>query len=215
MMETEGLTRLRYVNYLQLSGPLRPFASGAWPTVRPASPLDLRWYEQYLRKQGDVLGLRSDDLTANELELSTLGEMSAAYGVNRRRRIFIVDGRDGPVGLALAEESTPGLCWPELTNAFHVVTPDPNHPLARVAREALAAYCIKHYREQNRVSAITLCDDSMVENLRMAGFISHGRTAEWTFHKSLVRRWNELATGIFERVARRRSQRNSGVDEAA
>ena len=215
MMATEGLTRLRHVNYMQLSGSLRPFASGTWPIVRPASPADLRWYESYLRQQGDVLGLRSDDLTAKELELSTLGELSAAHGVVRRRRIFVVDGPNSPIGLALAEESTDGLCWPELTNSFHVITPDPTHPWARVTREALVSYCVKHYREQNRASAVTLCDDSMVESLRAAGFVSHGRTAEWTFHKSLVRRWNELATGVFERFARRRTLRDAPVERAA
>ena len=67
-------------------------------------------------------------------------------GCRRGRSIFVVDGEHAPLAVALAEEATPGLSWPEMTTAFSFVVPGPAPPAAAEAREALALRCVEHYR---------------------------------------------------------------------
>jgi hypothetical protein len=179
--------------------------------VRTARPSDLRWLEAQIKAEGDTLGLKSEDLRAEELELASLAERSARVGLERGRTVFVVDGENGPLGFALAEHATPGLCWAEFTNAFRLVIPSPSHPRADEVREALIARAVELYRDLGRDRLFALVAEPHAAALERAGFLGAGQLAEWTFHKSLARSWDLLATAIFERLTTRRE--DAAADE--
>ncbi len=202
-MYMEGLTDLRTMNYTRLafSQPLR--ARKDLPQVRPATQADLQWLENHLRERGEVVRLLADDLQAQEARMGSLGERYAASGLRRGRSLFVVDGEKGPLAMALAEDATLGLSWPEMTTAFSFVVPDPLHPHGPAARAALAARCVEFYRRQGKQSALALVQDDEVEGLVSLGFRWHCRVAEWTFHRSTARTWHMLMAAVFERLQSR------------
>lgn len=211
-MASEGLTELRNLNYTRLSftQPLR--TRKGLPPVRPATPEDLRWLEAHIRGRGELVRLLADDLLASEARMQTLSERYAKDGLRRGRSIFVVDGEQGPLAVALADEATPGLSWPEMTTAFSFVVPDPSHPRAAEAREALAARCVEHYREQGKRSALALVQDDEVEGLVALGFRWHCRVAQWTVHRSVARTWHMLMAAVFERLQNRATRKNENGD---
>jgi hypothetical protein len=211
-MFMEGLTSLRTVNYTRLafSQPLR--ARRHLPAVRPATQADLRWLEDHLRRRGEVVRLLADDLLAQDAQMKALGERYAAHGLRRGRSLFVVDGEHEPLAIALAEECTPGLSWPEMTTAFSFISPDPLHARLPEAREALAVRCAEHYREQGKRSALALVQDEEVEGLVALGFRWHCRVAQWTFHRTTARTWHMLMAAVFERL-QNRSVRLATPDE--
>jgi len=214
-MHIDGLTNLRNMNYTRLAftQPLR--ARRGLPPVRSATQQDLRWLEGHLRARGEVVRLQADDLQAQEARLSGLSERYAACGLRRGRSVFVVDGDDGPLAMALAEEATPGLSWPEMTTAFSFIVPDPQHPRVSEAREALAARCVGHYREQGKLSALALVQDNEVEGLVSLGFRWHCRIAEWTFHRCTARTWHVLMAAVFERLQSRSVSQLQNEERAA
>lgn len=205
-MHLEGLTDLRSSNYMRLplQQPLR--LRPGLPPVRRAERADLQWLEYHLRGRGEVVRLLADDLLAHEAEMPTLSARYAAHGLHRKRSIFVVDGEQGPLAFALAEEGSPGLNWAEVTTPFSFIVPDPLHPRAPLAREALAARCVELYREQGKVSAVALVQDNEVEDLTAIGFRWQFRLAEWTFHRNSARTWNVLMAAVFERLQSRASR---------
>jgi hypothetical protein len=210
-MSTEGLTRLRYVTYMRLDAAAPVPAGGAGLRVREARAGDLAWLEGHLRARSEIVRLRSEDLTASEMDLHSIGARYRDHGLARSRRILVVDGDQGPLAAALGEETTPGVCWPEITNAFSLVVPDHSHPAAEAAAAALRAECVRRSRDLGRSSAIALISDGELADFEHAGFRSEGRVADWTFHRSLVRTWYNLASVIFERLERplgERARRN-------
>ncbi|MDY7225279.1 PilZ domain-containing protein [Hyalangium rubrum] len=211
-MHREGLTDLRTLNYTRLAftQPLR--ARKELPQVRRATAADLQWLEGHIRARGDVVQLLADDLMAREAELPTLASRYGAHGLKRGRSLFVVDGDDAPIAMALAEEASPGLSWPEMTSAFSYVVPDPLHPRAPEAREALAVRCVDHYREQGKGSALALVQDDEVESLVSLGFRWHCRVAQWTGHRSVTRTWHMLMAAVFERL-QDRAARHMGRNE--
>jgi hypothetical protein len=213
-MHTEGLTRLRYFHYLRKAFDGAP-ATDPGMRVREAGPSDLKWLEGHFRKAGEMVRLRADDLTAAEMTMPTLKNRFGGYDLHRQRRVFMVDGDNGPLAAALAEEATPGMYLAEFTNSFSLVTPEPKHPLAEKARAALTAHCEDHYRQLGRVSAVSLVPDGEVAEYEARGFTSHGRIAEWTFHRSTVRTWYNLSMAIFERLHRRQARSAKAVEEKA
>ncbi|WP_143101492.1 response regulator transcription factor [Stigmatella aurantiaca] len=211
-MHIEGLTELQTMNYTRvpLTQPLR--TRRGLPTVRPATPADLKWLEGHLRERGEVVRLMADDLLAPEARMPTLAARYAPHGIHRGRSLFVVEGENAPLALALAEEATPGLSWAEMTSAFSFVVPEAHHPRAAEAREALAAHCVEHYRQQGKRSALALVQDDEVEGLVAMGFQWSCRVAKWTFHRSTARTWHMLMAAVFERL-RARSPRVLGQDE--
>ena len=201
-LSSPGLTRIRYVNDMRLSGDL-PDVSRALPSVRRATEPDLVWLENYLKLQGDVVAMRSDDLTAKEFNLESLGVAFEQSGLYRSRSIFVVDGATRPLAFGLMETGTPGLCWAEFTNAFKVVPTASDSPDLDAAREALVRHCVQAYRSSGRRNVIALCSDAETEVLTRMEFQSLGRLGEFTFHKSLARRWQALSTAMFERLGDR------------
>ena len=198
----EHLTQLRFLNYLR-RGEAPPLTTRGERTVRAATPADLAWYEQHLRAAGDLVSLRADDLSAEEISLNRLQRRCEPHGLRRRRHVFVVEGPNGPTALALAELATAGLCWPELINAFRIVTPDRGAPEVASAQEALLGYCLGFYSEHGRPNAICLADDLDVGMFEAHGFGSLGRTAEFTFEKSGMRSWSTHLSAMFERIQRR------------
>ncbi|MCY1034348.1 PilZ domain-containing protein [Corallococcus sp. BB11-1] len=213
VLEGQGLCHLRQFHYLraELSTAIPPAASGPLPAVRDADARDRQWLETHLRAQGDMVRLLSEDLLADLEAERDLGERFRAAGLHRERRVFVVDGEAGPLAMALQEEATPGLSLIEVCNSFNVVVPDRAHPGARQAVAALAARCLAHARSSGRPSALGMVDAADVPVLLEAGFVDQGRFSEWTFHRSMVRRWCEAWRSLFERQApARRAARDAG-----
>ena len=202
-MHIDGLTTLRMLNYmrLELNGP--PSPRPRLLQVRPAVQADLEWIEAHLRARDEQVRLLADDLRASEVRMTALGERYAAHGLRRGRSIFVVDGEHAPLAVALAEDASPGLSWPEMNNAFCFLVDDPHHPRIREAREALTARCIEHAWEHGKRSALALVQDDEVETLVSMGFGSFGRVSEHTFHRSTARTWQMLMAAVFERLQNR------------
>lgn len=159
--------------------------------------------EAHLRQRGELLRIRAEELNVEEMELASAARMYATHDLQRGRTGFVVDGRDGPIAMALAEHATPGLDWPEITNAFTLFVTQPSHPEADAARRALILRCMDHYREMGRRVAICVADDKDLPALRECGFNADaGEVAEWTFHRQGVRTCHDLLQLIFERLAR-------------
>ena len=211
-MAREGLTDLRTLNYTRLSFTQPVRARKELPRVRPATPDDCRWLEAHIRGRGEVVRLLADDLLASEARMQTLSARYAKDGLRRARSLFVVDGEHEPLAMALADEATPGLSWPEMTTGFCYAVPDPHHPRAAEAREALAVRCVEHYREQGKRSALALVQDDEVEGLVAMGFRWHCRVAQWTGHRSVARTWHMLMAAVFERL-QNRGPRQAQEDE--
>jgi hypothetical protein len=95
--------------------------------------------------------------------------------------MFVVDGEHEPLAIALAERSTRGLCWPELTNAFRVLPTRSDHPMTRGAVRALAQWCAERYRAEGRSTVVALAADGNVADFAAVGFQPYARIGEWTF----------------------------------
>ncbi len=199
-MDGQGLSVLRHFNYMRLplSSEPAPLPEGLLP-VRDSSRTDHTWLEAHLRGRGEVVRVLAEDLRADAVELGELGARFQAAGLYRHRRLFIVDGEEEPLAVALSEEGSPGLNLIETSNAFWLVIPDRTHPDAPRAVRSLIHRCIVHARERGRPSAIGMVDDSDVSVLLEMGFEDLGRFAEWIFHRSMIRRWCELWRSLFER----------------
>lgn len=215
-MHMEGLTLLKHFQYMRLPTIQDVPGKPGLPAVRQARPADLQWLEAHLRSQGEVVRLLADDLLAHEAEMPTLGARYAAHGLHRRRTLFVVEGEKEPVAMALVLEGTPGLSWSEMTTYFTLVVPDPSHPRASEARQALIARCVRHYREHGKVSALALVEEDDVADFLATGFLDHGVVAEWTFHRSAARTCHTLLAVLYERFEGRLARRTApGEDIAA
>lgn len=217
VLEGQGLCHLRQFHYLRADLGPRPLeAERVLPAVREAGPEDRQWLESYLRRRGEMVRLLSEDLLADPGAEASLGDRFRRAGLHRERRMFVVDGAAGPVAMALQEEATPGLSLIEVTNGFNLVVADRGHPLTRDAVAALAGRCMAHARERGRGSALGMVDPLDVPVLREVGFVDQGCFSEWTFHRSMVRRWCEAWRSLFERqVPTRRTPHRSPVPDAS
>ncbi|MFP2902594.1 hypothetical protein, partial [Corallococcus sp. 4LFB] len=69
---------------------------------------------------------------------------------------------------------------------------------------------------RGRGAALGLVDALDVPVLRELGFVDQGRFSEWTFHRSMVRRWCEAWRSLFERqMPMRRAKRRPPVQAPA
>jgi hypothetical protein len=203
LLHGQGLSLLRHFNYLRL--PLdasTPAPVEGLPPVRSGERADFVWLENHLRGRGELVRVLSEDLQADMVELDGLGARFQAHGLHRRRRVFVVDGEHEPLGVALAEEGSPGLNLIEKTNSFSLILADPSHPQAAAAARALTQRCVLHARERGRPSAIGLVEDEYADWVRQAGFEDLGRFSEWIFHRSMIRGWCDLVKSLFERLLR-------------
>lgn len=169
--------------------------------VRPAEASDLRWLEQHLRETEDVVRLRSSDLVEGEMALGTLGGRYTGAGLRRSRTIAMVDGREGPKGFVLMEDSTPGLFWAEWYNAFSLVMVEKEAQEAADVRHALISHAVTDAARRGRSTAECLAQDSDLPALEGLGFHNLGKVMEFTAHRRLVRDWNAYLLAVFERLA--------------
>jgi len=199
----ESRSRLSFFHYLRCPvGALRG-AGGPALRVRRATAADLAALEVHLRRTGDLVTLLSDDLTADALELEQLGGRFARVGLERRREVWVAEGGAQPLAYGLLERTTPGLCWPELTNALKLIVATSDPALAEAARASLALHAAESNRTRGMPSTVVLAADEDLPALLGLGFESLGKTAEWTFARSLVGEWDNLTRAVTERFARR------------
>ncbi|MCP3141253.1 hypothetical protein LXT23_28395 [Pyxidicoccus sp. QH1ED-7-1] len=169
--------------------------------VRPAGTSDLRWLEQYLRETQDVVRLRSSDLVEGEMSLGTLGGRYTDAGLRRARSIAMVEGRNGPQGFVLMEDSSPGLFWAEWYNAFSLVMVEADAAEADAVRHALVTHAVADSARRGRSTAEVLATDADLPALEGLGFHNLGKVMEFTAHRRLVRDWNAYLLAVFERLA--------------
>ncbi len=169
--------------------------------VRPAEVSDLRWLEQHLRETQDVVRLRSSDLVEGEMLMGTLGGRYSDAGLRRSRRIALVEGREGPRGFVLMEDSTPGLFWAEWYNSFSLVMVEPDVQEADAVRRALVTHAVADSARRGRSTAECLATDADLPALESLGFHNLGKVMEFTAHRRLVRDWNAYLLAVFERLA--------------
>jgi hypothetical protein len=212
-MAVPGLTQLRRMHYLR-------HPSTGWPTgeadlpVRDATATDLATLERLLRARGELVRVLSDDLGAVRSGALSLAARYRNAGLRRDRRILVAGPGDAPVGFALCDLATPGLCWSELTNTFQLVPSEV--PLTGGTVAALAAACARAQGGAGVPSSLALARPEDVPALQALGYTDHGEVAEWTFHRRLARSWHTLMGTFFERLERRaqRPRRDNG-DRAA
>ncbi len=208
----ESRSRLAFFHYLRCpAGSLRPCPDAVLPVRRAERP-DLVALEAHLRRNGNLVTLLSDDLTADTLELEQLSARFAEVGLERRREVWVVDGPDAPMAFGLLERSTPGLSWPELTNALKLVVTT-TEASGDAARRALTVHAAQSNQARGMPSTVVLATDEDIAALAGLGFESLGKTAEWTFARSLVGEWDNLTRAVTERFARRaagQAARNAG-----
>jgi hypothetical protein len=199
----ESRSRLAFFHYLRCPvGALRPCPE-AENLVRRAERADLVALEAHLRRNGNLVTLLSDDLTADTLELEQLSSRFAEVGLERRREVWVVDGPGAPAAFGLLERSTRGLSWPELTNALKLVVTTEDAERGDAARRALAVHAAESNQARGMPSTVVLATEEDLAVLATLGFESLGKTAEWTFARSLVGAWDNLTRAVTERFARR------------
>jgi hypothetical protein len=75
--------------------------------------------------------------------------------------------------------------------------------LGDAARVALTLHAAESNRVRGMPSTVVLAGDEDLAALAPLGFQSLGKTAEWTFARSLVGDWDNLTRAVTERFARR------------
>ncbi len=202
VMNQRNLSWVRQLNYLR-----RPSASGlpaSTMAVRPGTREDMQAIELHLRATGEVLRVTCEDLNADEFELGTLRDRFAAAGVERGRKLWVVDLSSGGAVYLFAEAASPGINLVETTNALYFIVPDREAAGVREACRSLVSHAAADCERRGRPSLVFLAGDGELEVLSELGFESLGRFAEWFFHRSLIRTWFNLSRSMFERVERRR-----------
>ena len=166
--------------------------------------------------------LRSDDLTRATLEL---GLVDAAYqpaGLFRRRVVLLALRRDQPVGFALCEISSPGLNLSELLSSMQVkllpaaLEADP--PIAQQVRHALMREAFSLYARAERPFVPLLKAPGEPEPAPGFEPLERKQYACWTWHRSLLRPFNEYVDRMYELLEAtlaRRSQRHERRARAA
>jgi hypothetical protein len=159
--------------------------------------------------------LRSDDLTRATLEL---GQVDAAYqpaGLFRRRVVLLALRKDQPVGFALCEISSPGLNLSELLSSMQVkilpaaLAADP--PFAQEVRHALMREAFALYARAERPFVPLLKAPGEPEPAPGFEPLERKQYACWTWHRSLLRPFNEYVDRMYELLEStlaRRSQRH-------
>jgi len=211
----ESRSRLGFFHYLRCPmEALRPGPLAGLLPVRRAERADLEYLEAHLRRTGDLVTLLSDDLTADALELEQLSARFAEVGLERRREVWVVDGPLSPLAFGLLERSTAGLSWPELTNALKLVVTAKDAGPGDAARAALTLHAASSNRARGMPSTVVLAADADLPALARLGFSSLGKTAEWTFARSLVGEWDNLTRAVTERFARRAAAQSARAEVA-
>ncbi|WNZ64647.1 hypothetical protein QEG98_13800 [Myxococcus sp. MxC21-1] len=133
--------------------------------------------------------------------MGTLGGRYSDARLRRSRSIAMVEGKDGPQGFVLMEDSSPGLFWAEWYNAFSLVIVEPDAREADAVRQALVTHAVANSARRGRSTAECLASDADLPALEALGFHNLGKVMEFTAHRRLVRDWNAYLLAVFERLA--------------
>ena len=204
------LSDLRLYRHLavQTDAPLPSAPDGI--DVLEASPDDLEAVERYFVERERGLLLRSDDLTRQTLQLSTLNKEFGALGLYRRRRVLLAMRRNVVLGFALAELSSPGLNLSEALSAFQIFVTEQGQSDGDGVRRALVGGVIPIYRHAGRpIARGLIAADEIAAWQRIGVPVSDEVSMCWTYHRTLCARFCNHVERLFEAVERRarRTQR--------
>jgi len=193
-MVDRELSELRTLSYLV--APTGNTAEESQPreiTVRPFMPEDLIAIEGYFVSRRQSIQLRSADISLQGILLEPVNHAYGRLGLFRGREVIVAERAGELVGFVLAEISSPGLNFSELTNAasIHLLQNDPSvlRSLARAVRAL--------YYEAGRNECIVLADEDLVPSLLDYGFHKQKEYCRWTWHRSLWRRFYEHSVRAF------------------
>jgi ubiquinone/menaquinone biosynthesis C-methylase UbiE len=164
--------------------------------VRRADQDDLYRIERYFVEHSSTLLMRADNLWRQGLKLQNLEEEYHRVGLERRRECWVAE-RDGVfLGFALAEISSVGLNFSELTNTFRVYGEDTS------ALDALIRAMAARYKDLGYSHAIGLAPKAQDEAFQALGFSKTKTYVSWTCHRSLSRQYHDWIMGIGQRQTR-------------
>jgi hypothetical protein len=169
--------------------------------ARAASAADLEALLETLRVNGNEVWLQSNDLVPGGLGLASLGARYAASGLHRDRTVGAVGPSSAPRGWVLLEDMSAGLCWAELFRSFSFVLADPGAPTADEDRAALLGWAHAQADARGWPVVRARVDAADAAWLLRRGYTSLGGVEELTVHRTLLREWNELLLGTFERAS--------------
>jgi hypothetical protein len=192
-MVDRELSELRTLSYLV--APTRGVAESTIReiTVRPFEPEDLTAIEAYFVSRRRSIQLRSTNISNEGILLDQVNRAYQRFGLFRRREVLVAERRGGLVGFALAEISSPGLNFSELTNtaSIHLLEEDPR------VLGSLAAATRALYRAAGRDECIVLADEELVPSMLDYGFSKQKEYCCWTWNRSLWRRFYEHSVRAF------------------
>ena len=168
---------------------------------------DLSVVERHFVKSEKGLLLRADDLTRAELNLNTVNASYRTLGMQRRRRVFLALRNDTPVGIGLAEVSSPGLNLSEGLSSFRLYLIDEGIPFAADVRRALLNSLMPVYRQAGRPYALGLFPSEDAPQYVAMGFDAGKDSLCWTAHRSLYQQIFNHIERLFE-VLKKRQARN-------
>jgi len=192
-MVDRELSELRTLSYLVASTREAPEPPAREITVRPFEPEDLTAIEAYFVSKRRSIQLRSTDISHEGISLDQVNRAYQRFGLFRKREVLVAERRGDVVGFALAEISSPGLNFSELTNSasIHLLEEDPR-VLGSLTGAARALY-----RDAGRDECIVLADEELVPSLLDYGFSKQKEYCCWTWHRSLWRRFYEHSVRAF------------------
>jgi hypothetical protein len=162
-------------------------------TIRPLAPEDLVALEAYFVSRRQSIQLRSADISKEGIFLEQVNRAYERLGLYRERKVIVGERSGELVGFVLAEMSSPGLNFSELTNAasIHLLQNDP------VVLRSLAGAARALYGQAGRKECIVLADEDLVPSLLDYGFTKQKEYCRWTWHRSLWRRFYEHSVRAF------------------
>ncbi|MGA9522041.1 MAG: PilZ domain-containing protein [Myxococcaceae bacterium] len=194
-----SISDLRTYSYLVARAePGAPIADGNLQ-IRLGEPSDAAAIEAWFVARGRTVALRADDLCRSGLWLPELAKEYRALDLVRRREVLIAERSGRRVGFAIAEISSPGLNFSDLTNSFriHLEEPDP------AARRALAASAKALYADLGRQYCIALEEGPDLSDFEAVGFQKSKEYTCWTWNRSLFRAYHEYILRLYDRTGGR------------
>jgi hypothetical protein len=148
----------------------------SWPdrrlTIDPVAPEGHWEVSRLLRRALGRVDYQVEALAPRTLTLSDLDEMFQQHGLFRRRTVFTSRRGERILGVALAEQSSPGLNLSFYFNTFQVAIVDEDlteDDKLSVIHGLLRRLC-RHYHDQGRDFLITLADPFLNGHLVRLGF---------------------------------------------
>ncbi len=199
-ISNSSISDLRTFSYLVAPAESTLGAANGEVSVRPGEPSDAAAIEAWFVARGRTMALRANDLCRSGLWMPELAHEYHALGLVRRREVLIAERSGRRVGFAIAEISSPGLNFSELTNSFRIFLDEPD----AAARRALAEGAKALYAKLGHLHCIALEDGADLSDFEAAGFQKVKEYTCWTLHRSLYRPFYEYVLRLYDRGGERR-----------